>query len=312
MAGLVRFDAPPGGDVVRVRMQDGTNVRVAHWRPKGAPRATIILLTGRSEFIEKYHEVVGELLSRDYLVWVCDWRGQGLSDRMLRNPHKGHIDDYGTYLDDLETALRLGLPRDAPSVRLVLAHSMGGHIALRQAASDPGWVRGMVLSAPMVDINLPGRTRWASQFLARSAVAIGLSGRYLPGSGDYGEKQVRFDGNLLTHDHRRFDNMVAWVQLNPDLALGGPTFGWLSASLTSISILQRREAAGSISTPVLIASAVEDTVVSNVAQNALCSDLPHATLVSIEGALHEVLMETDDKRQLFWSAFDGFADEVLC
>ena len=52
--------------------------------PPERPRGTVVLLTGRGEFIEKYAtEVVGELLERGFAVVALDWRGQGLSDRPL-------------------------------------------------------------------------------------------------------------------------------------------------------------------------------------------------------------------------------------
>ena len=105
--------------------------------------------------------------------------------------------------------------------------------------------------------------------------------------------------------------MVAWIKSNPDLALGGPTLSWLAASLRSVDRLRQRDYPERIRVPVLVLSASEDTVVSNHAQHALGERIPHARVVVVSGARHEVLMETDDRRQQFWSAFDSFSGEVL-
>src|SRR5689334_11979155 len=65
-------------------------LRYALWSARGTSRGTILLLTGRGEFLEKYAtEVVGELLDRGFAVAAIDWRGQGLSDRPLPDHDAG-------------------------------------------------------------------------------------------------------------------------------------------------------------------------------------------------------------------------------
>jgi lysophospholipase len=51
---------------------------------KGANRGSVVVSPGRSEPIEKYFEVVQDLLDRGFVVLVHDWRGQGLSHRACR------------------------------------------------------------------------------------------------------------------------------------------------------------------------------------------------------------------------------------
>src|SRR5437762_5309030 len=110
----------------------GGRTRYARWNASGTPRGTILLLTGRGEFIEKYAtEIVGELLGRGFAVIALDWRGQGLSDRMLAERDKGHIDSFATYVADLQLFLDKVVVPVAPRPVLLLCHSMGAHIALR-------------------------------------------------------------------------------------------------------------------------------------------------------------------------------------
>src|SRR4051812_47039580 len=70
------------------------------------PRATMILLPGRAEFIEKHGDTVADLRRLGFAAAVVEWRGQGLSGRREPWRHRGHIDDFGDYLDDLDNALR--------------------------------------------------------------------------------------------------------------------------------------------------------------------------------------------------------------
>ena len=62
-----------------------------------------------------------------------DWRGQGGSERQLRDPRKGHIDDFALYERDFVAFQRDVLRRIARAPGSASAHSMGGAIALRIA-----------------------------------------------------------------------------------------------------------------------------------------------------------------------------------
>jgi len=92
----------------------------------------------------------------------------------------------------------------------------------------------------------------------------------------------------------------------PELALGGVTYGWLGATLESIEILLKPGFAEKIQTPVLMISAGSDRVVSNKAQQLICSAMPACRLEIIPGARHEILNETDAVLERFWRVFDEF------
>ena len=65
-------------------------------------------LSGRAEFIEKYYETIRDLLDRGLSVAIFDWRGQGGSARQLKNPRKGHIDDFSLYERDFSAFVSRG------------------------------------------------------------------------------------------------------------------------------------------------------------------------------------------------------------
>ena len=300
----IRFVAAP----------DGARLRIGHWRTDtGEARGCVLLVHGRTEFLEKYDEVVGELCGRGFDVWSMDWRGQGLSQRLLGNPHKGHIDRFETYIDDLAWFMQsvIAPARDARGPTVLLAHSMGGHIALRGLLEGRIAADRAVLSAPMIDLPLSRSGRAFTRSLARVAVRLGNSGRYAPRMHDYRPDRERFAGNALTADKARFARSHAALAANPALALGGVTYGWLDAALRSIDRLQTEAAAAAANstTPILLCSALEDRIVSVTAQAGICHRLAGCTYLPIAGARHEILMEIDDVRAAFWAAFDAFVTE---
>lgn len=288
-------------------MGDGTRVRHARFSPE-KPVARTLMLPGFTEFIEKHLETVSELLKRGHEVLCLDWRGQGLSDRALDDRHRGHVTSMELFLSDLREILEITefawgrgrLPYN------VIGHSMGGHLALRAAAEVDPTIERLILIAPMVDIETGAFPRAISPFLARLAVAVGLSGAYPPGAGGYGKSSTIFEGNLLTNDETRFRRTHAYIAREPKLALGNPTFGWINAAFKSIDRLLVLGESGAISQPVLIFRAGQERIVSNSAQDKLRRALANARLVDIPEAKHEILHETDAVRAVFWREADAF------
>jgi lysophospholipase len=270
-------------------------------------RGTVLFLNGRTEYMEKYVEVVEELNQRGFEVYSCDWRGQGLSDRMLADSQKGHVACFEDYLDDLDQLMAIIQLRRAPAPFVVLGHSMGGHLAIRFLERYPDvFVRG-ILTSPMIDIQLPGfLPRSLLRWLARTATRKGLQGAYVPGAGGFNARDRRFEGNSLTSDRNRFERNVAMIERDPRLAIGGVTYGWLDAAMQSIDRVVAPAFARSLRVPLLMVTAAEEQIVCRRAQEDFCRHAFDCRIVCIEGARHELLVETDARRALFWSAFDRF------
>ena len=284
---------------------DGARLRIGFWPAEGE-RGQVVLLPGRSEFLEKYEETIGELRQRGFGVWAMDWRGQGLSDRALADRHKGHIDDFDTYLRDLVWFVETFVAPRRAAATCVLAHSMGGHIALRAVLEAKIAPDRMVLLAPMIDLPLSWGIHPYARWLTGFTTGFGMSDRYLPGTGAYDPERAAFDGNALTGDRARFDRTHAAIAANPAVALGGPTFGWLDAALRSIDRLRAVAATGPETCPILVCIATDERVVSIAAQKSVCGALPGCGCVEIPGSRHEILMERDEQRAVFWREFDTF------
>ena len=271
-------------------------------------KGSIILLGGRKEFMEKYAETIEELKQRQFDVYSMDWRGQGLSSRLLANRHKGHINDYSEYIEDLNYFVNNIVKPGAVSPLMIFGHSMGGHVALRFLHDFPEAADKAVLTSPMIDINIPSFPRWLVRFIAFCASGAGFGHSYSVGSKGYSASNIKFEGNTLTSDPVRFMDEHRAIAESPELALGGVTYGWLAATFKSIDILSCAEYAGKIKTPVLIISAGKDRIVSQAAQREICSIMGKGTFVCIPDSFHEILKERDIVRKTFWKEFDEFAE----
>lgn len=301
------------------KAEDGARLRYAFWTTSSRESAGAVLcLNGRTEFIEKTIEIYALLLQSGLDVWTLDWRGQGLSDRALDDPHKGHITDYHVYLDDLDRFVHdvTDLP-DRQDKKLMLAHSMGAHIGLRYLHDRPGLIDAAVFSAPMIDI---GVNKAPLRHLNRAIVGCGFGESYALGTGRFkpvfnNPKDPADNGTLddyrqlikryqaLASDVRKRAEIERCVRDNPALALGGPTSAWLDATFRSIATTWVPGYAESIQTPVLMVGGGRDTTVVNSRMQAMAKRLPHGSFQCLDQGAHELLVECDDVRLAFLEAF---------
>lgn len=295
---------PAGGRVFTVATGDGVALRVAAWPAATEPssRGTVLLLQGRAEFVEKYFETVVALRSRGFSVVTFDWRGQGGSDRALAERHIGHVRHFRDFRLDYE-AVRASI---APGERVtVLAHSMGGAIALAGAAE--GWLEAgrLVCINPMVGLSLV-RAEGFTRRLARVLVLLGLGRRMVPGGVVDSISTLPFAGNRLSTDLARYDRNAALARTLGAGAIGSPSIGWLVAAYEAMDRLAAPGVASAIDLPVLMVLSERDPVCSTPAMLRFAQALPRARIVMVPEAKHEILMEGDATLNRFWEAFDAF------
>ena len=293
----------------QMQTRDNYLIRYGVWPcDRSLKKGTVVLLGGRTEFMEKYSETISELNHKGFDVYALDWRGQGLSSRMLPNRHKGFVKTYDDYMDDLARFVDTLVKPAAASPIIIMAHSMGGHVALRYLHDHPGTVARAVIVSPMIDVLTSPVPRMLARLITRWAISAGWEDMYAIGNGDYDSGAIKFEGNRLTRDRQRFMVEKKAVEENPDLALGGVTYGWLSATFASIEKLTQPGFAAKIRIPVLMVGAESDKIVSIEAQQRTCSRMGNCRFYLIPDARHEILMETDAVRSIFWDQFDMFIE----
>lgn len=291
---------------------DGVDLRAALWRPRGEPKGSVILSPGRTEPIEKYFEVVDELLARGFAVLAHDWRGQGLSHRLLEDRMRGHADDWRRFVADYEVMLATFGDR-LPGPRIALSHSMGGcFVAL--ALPGASGLDAAVFTAPMFGVHLGALPVWLSRAVANVLCVAGGRGAVVP-RGSSSPAMAPFDpANILTHDRARFERHRAQLLACPELALGGVTWGWLDQAFRAMARAKSAVNARAIRIPMLLLIGAEERLVVNADTRTFAAAAPNARVVEIPGARHEILMETDEVRAVFWAEFDalvqGLASET--
>jgi lysophospholipase len=298
---------PRGAIVGTITAADGVQLRYARWRPTGRnAQGTVCLFQGRAESIEKYFETIADLRRRGFAVATLDWRGQGGSERRLRNPRKGHIDSFAEYDRDLEAFMQQVALPDCPPPQYALAHSTGGLICLRAVHSGRSRFARLVLSAPLLGIP-PGRLSQANAYrVAGFLTAIGLGEVEVPESLVRPIERMPFESNDLTSDPVRYARNLDIVRSTPAIAIGAPTFGWTYAACRAMAEAADPDFGPSIKAPILIVAAALDRIVSVRAIERLAGELRAGAQVVISGSQHEVLQERDAIREQFWAAFDAF------
>ena len=292
---------PAGGQAAWFKGADGAALRAALFPAKGTVRGSIVLSGGRTEPIEKYFEVIDDLTGRGYVVLAHDWRGQGLSRRELPDRLAGHARGYDAFLSDYR-ALLAKYEAQLPKPWFAIGHSMGGCLTLLALAKgEAPRFAGAILSAPMLGVQLGGIPAPMARLLAGFNALVGRAGAYVRKD----TPAETFENNILTHDRVRYERAKAQVAAHPDLDLGGPTWGWLDFALRATAYLANSENLRAVTIPVVIVSAERDRLVDNSAQRAAAANLPAGEFVSVPGAYHEILMETDNMRNIFLRALDA-------
>lgn len=299
---------PPGAEAGWVMGAGGARLRAALFTPPGRHRGSVVLSGGRTEPIEKYFETIREMMDMGFVVLCHDWRGQGLSVREASDRLRGHARGYKPFLEDYRRLLNAYESR-LPKPWIAVGHSMGGCLTLLALANGETRFAGAVLCSPMLGLKFGKVSPLAAKALMRLNLAVGRAGQYVLGQAGKPFDDT-FEGNALTHDARRFARHRAQIRANPDLALGGPTWGWLDFALSATAFLANPERLRSVTIPVEILSAGDDVIVDNAAQAAAARNLPQGRLITVPGAYHEILMETDDMRSFFSRLFSGFSGKT--
>ena len=299
------FGPPAGAQTVEVRSADGLSLRTAFF-PAPNARGSVVLNNGRTEFIEKYYEVIGELVARGFSVVTHDWRGQGLSSRLLADRLKGYAVDAPPFLDDLDLILETYGAR-LPRPWIVVGHSMGGALTLLHLLQRPGAFDAAVLSSPMTGVNLQRNIPIVVRLLILVRWLFGRLGDYVTAP-----KAPPWDDhfnpdNTVTNDEARFTRTVDLLKAHHDLALNGATWGWLNFALNAARAIQSSPAAATLQIPLRIVAAGDERLADTAATQAFCARVPKGQCVVAPGAKHEILMETDATRALFWASFDEAA-----
>jgi lysophospholipase len=324
---------------LRIKNTANVGIRYAHWTTSATVRRGVVVhFNGRTEFIEKNIYSYIDILHRGYDVWTLDWRGQGLSSRGEAPKQMHDIDDFQTYVLDAEQFINEVVKLDRqPGKKILLAHSMGGQIALRYLIKNnkESIFDFAVLGSPL--LRLPEDQWWVrvgnlikiSVGLGQQCVATRKSvwkSNFKPGQacelvkmGNVSNLDFEDPTEALkyTNDAKKQADIDCLIERSsvdqpdqPDLRLACPTSQWFRAALNSTD--QTMNQAKELNTPTLIIRTVNDAAVDNDGQTEFCKKASvrceSISEVSGKTAGHELMIEVEPIRQKFFLFFDQFTE----
>ena len=286
-----------------MRTSDNVRLRAAVWRATD-PIGHVLLLTGRTEFIEKAAIPAAVLVARGLTVVSLDWRGQGLSDRLGPDPLMGHVEDFSEFQKDLDTLLAEPMMDELTGPRIILGHSMGGCITLGALARPEiaETVNLTVLSAPMIGIAMSAPVRAIAWLTTRIAKLLGRLNRWPP----FGDMKTPYtltdpDPNVLTSDDETWNWLRDTARDYPALSIAMPTLSWFVAS--DVATKAARTVRPTM--PVLTVLGTDEQVVDSKVVRSWAS-ASGAAIAEMPDGRHELMIERAEIRHETWEAIDRF------
>lgn len=290
--------------------EDGWEIRRIDWPSlsDAQPRGSLLFLPGRGDHYEKYLETLDHWAHAGWNVTSIDWRGQGLSGRILENRNVGYIEDFSVWIADLKYFWNIW-KAETPAPHVLVAHSMGGHLAMRalvERAVDPV---AITLSAPMLGIRPSGVPLSWSHAFAKLMLRMGRGKHPAWKDSEKPLSPIALRQKILTHSDRRYEDEFFWWNERPDVRLGPPCWRWLERAFASTARLQKRGTLENMERPVLLLAAKFDQLVSTKRIIEDHERLPNSELHCFGlNAAHELLREADEVRDECLRRIEDFFD----
>ena len=304
-----KFDCrayPEGCVFTQFTLDDGWPLRVFSWPAGDISRGTILFVGGRGDFLEKYLESFADWHVAGWGVVAIDWRGQGGSGRITKNARVGHIDDFAIWMDDLSQFWQ-AFAAVQPGPHIIIGHSMGGHLILRALEDRRITPAAAILIAPMLGIETPPLPLPVAKILFGALVKIGLGERPAWKGNERPAAPWASRQRFLTSDNKRYADEIWWLKNKPEIALGPPSFGWLSAAITSTQASEGQGLLERVTLPLLILGTDGDRLVSTAAIRRCAARLSGVMLYMYNKTVgHEILRERDDVRGDALMRIDSF------
>lgn len=285
---------PANGTAYSIFTADGMRLRTALWKSTNGQSGTVLLFPGRSDYIEQFALVAVDLTHFGFDTFAIDWRGQGLSDRLLLDAAKGHVTSFSDYQLDVAAMISAAEELHLSKPYFLLCHSMGGCIGLRSLIEGLP-IAASAFIAPMWNIYLAPLERLAAKPASWAAQTLGLGHHYVPSvARTTYVLENSFEGNSLTNDAEMYDHWVKLAKNLPALQTAGPTMRWLYQALKETKKLSQLP---SPDIPAIAFCGEQDRFVVNSAIQNRMNRWPNGSYELIKNAKHQILQEEQVVRE---------------
>lgn len=262
---------------------DNIHVRYGVYGRSRRSKHIIVFLLGRGEWIEKYSFLYARFYDefRRSIV-ILDHMGQGGSGGV-----PSHINSYDEYVSALCELLASEFAGRSYSI---VAHSMGGLIALYGLCRDRIHPTRVMLSSPLIGLPQKPIPRLIAKPISRlfTESSLGqLSSFVKP------EYSYMFIRNRLTSDKEKYQ----LIKNNP-YAIPPPTLSWVAASFAACELIHYDRYLMHLDVPILVMYGGDEEVVcakSIVSWTRMARRLSTSTVdvVCVPSAKHELFFEND-------------------
>ncbi|MCI5044034.1 MAG: alpha/beta hydrolase [Aquisalinus sp.] len=283
--------------------EDGKKMRWGTASPEGDLRGTVIFVPGYTGALEMYADYHHDLLRRGYEVYGFDLRGQGGSDRMLTNPEKPWVSDFGVYSDDIAGFVRQ-VRAETQGPLVLVGESFGGHVVLRASGDHDLPIDGLVLAVPAMRIQTAPLPYGVARLLVEGSRKLGFGKDYAlmqknwqPYRTDL--TQPNYCGDTINRVHVKDTLYTA----RPELRVGGTTNQWIAEIMESGEMVSKPGYLGRLDMPVLLVSGDTDSIVQkDVSIKACKAHIPDCEVLILKNSGHCTISEPAETRL---SMFDG-------
>jgi len=281
--------------------ENNLSLKYLKFGEKKGSKGSLIFVNGMGENVVMYLELFYDLHSQGWSpIYTYDHRGQGLSGRILPDPHVGYVEDWSFYRKDLNTFIQLVLsdPQVDHQNLFLVGNSMGAAIVVDYFQHIPGQqdiFSSVLLAAPFFGLHargfgfavpvFPHVIRFFCLFRNCLSPIVGPNSRQL---------RPEVAQNRITSSRERYDLFVRSAKMY-SAGYTVPSLDWLIQAFHMNRRVMNQENIFKITLPLLILQAEKDNVVSNLRQKRFCRKIKNCSLKVIEGR-HDHFIEADKIR----------------
>ncbi|MDE0151029.1 MAG: alpha/beta fold hydrolase [Bdellovibrionales bacterium] len=281
--------------------QNDLTLKYLKFGKRKGSKGSLIFVNGMGENVIMYLELFYDLHLQGWSpIYTYDHRGQGLSDRILSDPHVGYVEDWSFYKKDLNTFIQLVL-RDSQVDRqnlFLMANSMGSAITVEYFQNFPNQqnvFNAVVLASPFFGLHargfdfaepvFPYFIRFVCLFRDCLSPIVGPNSRQLSREVVQGR---------MTSSADRYDLFTRSAKMYSAGHIV-PSLDWVIKAFWMNRRVMNRENILKLTLPILILQADRDSVVSNRRQKKFCGKIENCSLKVTKGR-HDHFIEADEIR----------------
>lgn len=287
----------------------GKNNLAIHYRTfiRQSANNCLVILPGRTEPLEKYAEVIYDLLQTkggsNLNFYLMDHRGQGASDRMKSPADMGYVDSFENYVSDVEAFVTFQKLDQNCDQKFLLAHSLGAGIATSLVLKNPEMFDRVALTSPMLKIMTKPYAYKVARAIVEASILAGREAKFAVGQKGY-DPGLKFEENTFTTSPERFNMSMSIFEIYPKAKLGGVANRWISQVMKGTNPIRSRYHELHVPLRVFIAGMEAYSEPSEMVK--LCAEAANCKKIFLETSKHEVMMDKDVNRDIVINELSNF------